>query len=146
MKKIISLSVACLGVWNLNFAVALAKTVGVFAAPDKSFELKVDTVPTSDKTGDKSEDNGIVLNKLISLMVKIVPKDAAATTAYGNLEFDAVMPAHNHGMVVRPKITEITPNEFRIDGVKLHMAGDWSLLFSLQVNGQPVKIAVPYNL
>lgn len=55
------------------------------------------------------------------------------------LSFDAVMPAHNHGMVLKPKIFKEKNNSWRIEGVKLHMAGDWEFVFSWQVGASKSK-------
>ena len=35
----------------------------------------------------------------------------------------AIMPAHNHGMKVEPKIEEVAPGKFKVDGMRFHMQG-----------------------
>jgi hypothetical protein len=135
----------CVALLALSPASLYAKEVGAFAAPDKSFTLQVETAP-----GPKNPDGaqGLELNKMTALIVKVVPKspEPIVPGTYTGLEFDATMPAHNHGMVVKPVVTETAPGEFRIDGVKLHMAGDWLLQFTLKASGQPVKVTAPLQL
>ena len=35
----------------------------------------------------------------------------------------AVMPAHNHGMKVKPEIKEVSPGKFTVEGMRFHMQG-----------------------
>jgi len=59
-----------------------------------------------------------------------------------NLElssFDAVMSAHNHGMVLKPKIFKEKSNTWKIRGLKVHMAGQWQLIFNWQQASQISK-------
>ena len=49
--------------------------------------------------------------------------------------FDARMPEHNHGMMVKPRLTK-QGDGWIVDGVKLHMPGDWEFRFDLLVAGQ----------
>lgn len=41
------------------------------------------------------------------------------------LSFDAVMPAHGHGLNYRPELTETEPGRWRVEGLLFHMAGRW---------------------
>lgn len=126
----------------LGFAgsAASAKEIGRFAAPDQSFELYVDSFPAA------TDDPGLVLNKMTSLDVRVVPREPATAVAVSALAIDARMPQHDHGMVVLPKITALVPNEYQVDGVKLHMAGEWELLFEVKVGGETVKITAPVKV
>ena len=55
------------------------------------------------------------------------------------IDFEAVMPAHNHGMVLKSKITRMGPREWRIDGLKMHMKGKWTLIFEWEAKGKKSK-------
>lgn len=68
----------------------------------------------------------IVLNKMIRLLVEFKP----ITEAIEEVKFDARMPEHNHGMVVKPHVLQQARNSYRILGVKLHMPGKWELALS----------------
>lgn len=56
-------------------------------------------------------------------------KTTSDESVYNLINFDAIMGAHNHGMIVKPKITKVARGEWRIDGVKLHMRGEWKFIF-----------------
>lgn len=44
------------------------------------------------------------------------------------LLFDGGMPAHGHGFETSPRVTDVLgPGVFRVDGVRFHMAGDWTI-------------------
>lgn len=44
------------------------------------------------------------------------------------------MPQHAHGFVTEPRVTRrLGPGEYRIEGVKFHMSGDW--IFELEIVG-----------
>ena len=44
-----------------------------------------------------------------------------------DLEFDAVMPAHQHGMNFRVDVAELDGNRFKISNVVFHMPGLWEM-------------------
>jgi hypothetical protein len=47
------------------------------------------------------------------------------------LDFDAGMSTHNHGMNVKPKIENLGNGHYLIKGVLLHMSGQWFFEFTL---------------
>ena len=61
-------------------------------------------------------------NKVFTLKFEIACKNHSAIKL---TMVDARMPAHNHGMVTVPSIREVKPNVFAIEGIKLHMEGQW---------------------
>lgn len=74
--------------------------------------------------------------QMTSLRVSFV--DAAGKPAQDvqDVQFDATMPAHKHGMNVTPKTTKEQNGTFRIDGIKLHMPGEWKLTFKVKQAGR----------
>ncbi|MDP7061897.1 MAG: FixH family protein [Planctomycetota bacterium] len=44
---------------------------------------------------------------------------------------DADMPDHGHGMVVKPRVTKLGPQRWRVDGMKFHMPGEWEVYVDL---------------
>jgi len=42
------------------------------------------------------------------------------------------MPDHEHGFVRQPLVTELGDGRFRIEGVLLHMRGNWQLFFDVE--------------
>lgn len=105
----------------------LAKEVARGVSPDGAYGITLATLPKGDK------DPGLPVNQMTSLIVKITTKDGKPVPMTTLPSFDARMPEHGHGMVVKPKAAPgATSDEVRIDGVKLHMAGNWE--FQIQAS------------
>lgn len=47
----------------------------------------------------------------------------------GDLQVDAAMPHHGHGMNVSPKVIRVAPGSYRVEGMLFHMPGYWELYF-----------------
>lgn len=47
------------------------------------------------------------------------------------LEVDAGMLAHNHGMHTKPVVERLEPGRFRVHGMLFHMPGEWHLTFEI---------------
>lgn len=63
------------------------------------------------------------------------------------ISFDATMPAHDHGMVVKAsKPKKMDDGSFIIKGVKLHMPGDWEFEIKAEVNGTVSTLKQFYKL
>ena len=63
--------------------------------------------------------------------------DAAGQPLSGyELGVDAEMPHHNHGMNVRPKISQISPGTWLADPLLFHMPGRWELIFDVKKDGR----------
>lgn len=60
--------------------------------------------------------------------------DAARQTEA--LTFDALMPAHRHGMNFTVDINKIADNRFEVANVVFHMPGLWEIRIEAQVAGQ----------
>lgn len=50
--------------------------------------------------------------------------------------FDAVMPAHKHGMNYTVDVAETGTNRFEISNVVFHMPGLWELRVAVEIDGQ----------
>lgn len=125
------------GVALANFAAAAE--VGRVVVPEKKAVIVLSTAD--------EQLPGIPLNKMVSLACQIqgidggeVPADLVVTA------FDATMPQHSHGMVVVPKLTAQEAGKWRIDGVKLHMIGNWEISIVTQFDGKPHRYTIPYKL
>ncbi len=47
------------------------------------------------------------------------------------LDIQARMPEHQHGMLQSPEIIRLSPGHFRVDGMRFHMLGYWQLLLDV---------------
>ena len=64
------------------------------------------------------------------------------------ISFDAEMPNHNHGMIVKPAAPKMVQGEMKtysIDGIKLHMPGDWVLIIKAKIDGSLKEIRHPFK-
>ena len=93
-------------------------------------------------TADK---NPVKLNAHTSLIVTLVPtsKDGPAIKSFA---FDAKMPQHKHGMVTAPKVVKLSELQYRVDGVRLHMAGLWVFEFTVQHPTGETKVFSSFDL
>jgi hypothetical protein len=63
------------------------------------------------------------------------------------LRLDGGMPAHGHGFVTRPRVTEnLGQGEFRIEGVKFHMPGAWVLQVTVTDRRGSDQVTLPLTL
>ena len=62
------------------------------------------------------------------------------STVIDRVSVDAWMPAHRHGMNYRPTLDGAPPGPIRADGLLLHMAGHWQLVFELRADGRPLRL------
>lgn len=57
------------------------------------------------------------------------------------------MPAHDHGLPTRPRVTtELEDGNYRLDGMRFHMAGDWELTITIAVDGKTDTVIVALHL
>ena len=60
--------------------------------------------------------------------------------------FDMTMPEHRHGMVTRARINAAKTGEYLIDGVKVHMPGEWKITIDLVQGKSATQVAIPLKL
>lgn len=78
----------------------------------------------------------ILINKLQSWVVSLTDKNGAALIA-DKVFIDGGMRAHGHGLPTQPQITKmLEPGVYLIEGVRLNMVGDWSLLIAAEIGGK----------
>lgn len=68
----------------------------------------------------------------------IVPPD--------NFKFDAIMPAHKHGMNFQPKIIMVGRDIYRVEGLMFHMPGTWQLIFERRLATETVRLATDVEI
>jgi hypothetical protein len=56
----------------------------------------------------------------------------AVCPAPESVRVDAGMPEHRHGMNYRPSVTATGEGRYRAEGLMLHMAGKWELVFEMR--------------
>lgn len=62
------------------------------------------------------------------------------------LTFDARMPEHDHGMPLKPVVTQTASGAFLVRGVKLPMAGTWEIVMTAKLTDGTRRIRIPVTL
>ncbi len=71
------------------------------------------------------------MGALFAPVTRVQHFDGSPLPADATVVVDATMPAHHHGMMTKPETTQLVPGQFRTQGMRLHMQGNW--VFSVQV-------------
>lgn len=88
----------------------------------------------------------ISINKLFCLRVSVVGGNELWLKGLRLSKFDATMPGHHHGMITRPKIETKGVGEYWVEGVKLHMQGEWSIVLNFEHDKAKAQVAIPLKL
>ncbi len=63
------------------------------------------------------------------------------------VEVTGGMPLHNHGLPTRPLVTEeLGDGNYRLEGMRFHMAGDWELTITIVADGKSDTVIVTLAL
>ncbi|WP_298613075.1 FixH family protein [uncultured Thiothrix sp.] len=73
----------------------------------------------------------VPINQLFSLDIIITNSEGKPLTSKIDLDLDASMPQHNHGMNVKPVIKNLGEGKFQVEGMLFHMSGAWTLSFTI---------------
>ena len=84
----------------------------------------------------------IPLNQYFDMDVNITGSTKQVLAYPVALEIDAGMKAHNHGMNVNPKVNVLGNGHFKVEGMLLHMPGDWFLSFIVRRGAMSDKAGV----
>jgi hypothetical protein len=63
-----------------------------------------------------------------------------------SVRVDAWMPEHRHGMNYRPEVRAQGGGRYRAEGLMLHMAGRWELVFEMRSAGKTERLAQSLQL
>jgi hypothetical protein len=72
--------------------------------------------------------------------------DFAVCPAPESVRVDAWMPEHRHGMNYRPDVRAQGGGRYRAEGLMLHMAGRWELVFEVRSAGKTERLAQSLRL
>jgi hypothetical protein len=94
----------------------------------------------------QSDLDPIVINRIHSWKVHVErpdgsPVDGAEITITGG------MPLHNHGLPTEPRMTAaLGDGNYRVDGMRFHMNGEWELLVTIDVDGRRDTVVIPLTI
>jgi len=64
-----------------------------------------------------------------------------------DIEVDGGMPAHDHGLPTRPRVTEdLGDGYYRLDGVRFHMSGYWEMVVTIRSDEADDTVVIPLTL
>ena len=72
--------------------------------------------------------------------------DFAVCPAPESVRVDAWMPEHRHSMNYQPTLVAKGGGRYRAEGLMLHMAGRWELLFEARAGGKTERLAASVQL
>ncbi len=88
----------------------------------------------------------IEINQMHHWVLHIEGEGGESVTG-AHIEVIGGMPAHDHGLPTRPRVTtELEDGNYRLDGMRFHMAGDWELTISIAVDGKTDTVIVALHL
>jgi hypothetical protein len=83
----------------------------------------------------KSESNPIAINQLHTWTLQVAGADGAPLEGAA-VTVDGGMPAHNHGLPTAPIVTALGGGEYRVEGMKFQMPGQWTISVTVDAAGQ----------
>ena len=86
----------------------------------------------------------VVVNQPFDVSVTVTPKAAAAGAL--DVQVDARMPAHFHGMNRVPKLTRGAGNTWKAEGLLFHMSGHWELYVDITQGGTTERAQLDVDL
>ncbi len=93
-----------------------------------------------------SELQPIEINRIHNWLLHIETTSGDPVAGAG-IEVTGGMPLHNHGLPTRPLVTEeLGDGNYRLEGMRFHMAGDWQLTITIVAGGKTDTVIVSLQL
>jgi hypothetical protein len=87
----------------------------------------------------------IEINQMHNWIVHITSNGEPVSKA--TLAITGGMPAHDHGMPTRPRVTEeLGDGKYRLGGMRFHMQGDWEISIEIEAAGKTDTVVVMLTL
>jgi hypothetical protein len=123
---------------------ALAALLLLFSAPDTLAEEWVSGRGVYTVSFESSLEP-IEINQIHSWVLHVFKDNEAVTGA--SLIVTGGMPAHDHGMPTRPRVTEeLGDGVYQLDGMRFHMGGYWEVSIEIEAGGVRDTVVVVLNL
>lgn len=91
-------------------------------------------------------DGPVEINRMHSWVLHV--KSASGEPVTGaEIEVDGGMPAHDHGLPTRPRVTrEIGGGDYQLDGLRFHMGGYWEMHVTITTDAGTETVVIPLQL
>lgn len=94
----------------------------------------------------ESEVEPVVINRIHAWIFHIETPDGEPVGG-ARITVSGGMPLHNHGLPTAPRMTADMGNgNYRVEGMRFHMNGDWELLVTVDVAGRRDTVIIPLTL
>jgi hypothetical protein len=94
----------------------------------------------------RADDGAIPLNELHTWTIHVEDADGQPVSG-ARISVDGRMPAHGHGLPTQPAVTaDLGGGDYRVEGLRFQMVGEWVLDFTIQAGGQTDTAAVSFTL
>lgn len=94
----------------------------------------------------QSELQPIVINRIHTWLFHVETPDGAPVDD-AEISVTGGMPLHNHGLPTAPQMTaDLGNGNYRVEGMRFHMAGDWELLVTIDAAGRRDTVIIPLTL
>ena len=94
----------------------------------------------------ESELQPIEINRIHNWLLRIESTGGDPVRG-AHIEVTGGMPLHNHGLPTRPRVTqELGDGNYRLEGMRFHMAGDWEITIDIDVDGKTDTVIVTLHL
>jgi hypothetical protein len=84
------------------------------------------------------------VGEFLTLEIGVCARDGQPRPA--TLRVDATMPEHKHGMNYLPSVTPKGTDRFAADGIMLHMAGHWEIVFDINAGAAQESLRTSIEL
>jgi hypothetical protein len=94
----------------------------------------------------ESDLDPIEINRMHGWVLTLYSRDGEPVDG-AVIEVSGGMPAHDHGLPTRPRITDVRGGgRYRLEGLRFHMPGAWELLVHVRVDGRVDRVVIPLTL
>lgn len=94
----------------------------------------------------QSELEPLQINELHAWVLHLENPQGVAITG-ATIEVDGGMPEHDHGLATEPRVTaELGDGDYRLDGLRFHMRGNWELLLTIVAAGKTDSVVLKVTL
>ena len=91
-------------------------------------------------------DGDVEINRMHSWILHVETVAGEPVTG-ATIEVDGGMPAHDHGLPTRPRVTqELGRGDYRLDGMRFHMGGYWEIVVQVTPGSGTETVVIPLEL
>ncbi len=91
-------------------------------------------------------DGRVEINRIHSWILHVESASGVSVTG-ARIKVDGGMPAHDHGLPTRPRVTEeLGDGDYRLDGLRFHMGGYWEIVVEVTTKSGTETVVIPLEL